>query len=476
MAATPIPAGHPIARALRAQRILVPGNRPFDLPTLRNSRFTKHLLAFVNESGGIPAELASGRSVAVYGSRAANHKEYGKGTKFGGTSGDYDTVDNADGAFNISASTRRTFFVDCLLSGNQSAHYNLGGYQLIDAQNKLVIRQNSNSAGSPNTINCYMFLGNSTAAMAVALPNNCLAASGLHHVRYAVSLDCPSQVATAAAMIDGKLYKVVGTPGTGATSGSITAAPTTGQSLPEMTAFNQTMFARAWFDDVFSVDELAALVADPYSKLFKSANSSPYLLPAATSLSAAVNTAAETETALAIGRVKRRMLGVTAEAETARPITGYKRRAIGQAAETDAAQALGAAKHRALSPALETDTANTILISGINIGAAVETDLAMPVTGYKRRAVGTATEADTARALGTAKHRALSPALESDGVITVTGYKRRAVGPAVETDAARALVNPVAVVLPQPGRHVYLAQTGPRAHRADRPLAVHVIE
>jgi hypothetical protein len=64
----------------------------------------------------------------------------------------------------------------------------------------------------------------------------------------------------------------------------------------------------------------------------------------------AIGTAAETDSARPLGRLKSRAFGVSTESDTARPLARVKRRAVGTAAETDTALALGGADTPAPPP------------------------------------------------------------------------------------------------------------------------------
>lgn len=96
---------------------------------------------------------------------------------------------------------------------------------------------------------------------------------------------------------------------------------------------------------------------------------------------AAVGTATETDTAIAIGRVKQR--------------------AVGTATETDAAVAVGRAKR-------------------LTVSTATSTEVALPITAVKSRAVGTATETDAVFAIVGSKSRTLGLAEETDTAFAIT--------------------------------------------------------
>jgi hypothetical protein len=95
----------------------------------------------------------------------------------------------------------------------------------------------------------------------------------------------------------------------------------------------------------------------------------------------AVNTATETDAAIAVSRLKARTVGTPSE--------------------TDAAQALGRAKRR-------------------GVGTATSAEVALPIVASRSRAIGTATETDTASAIAASKSRALGIATETDTAFTIT--------------------------------------------------------
>lgn len=99
-------------------------------------------------------------------------------------------------------------------------------------------------------------------------------------------------------------------------------------------------------------------------------------LPAA-DLELPLDPAAETDTAVPLGRAKARALGVAVETEQAQPLGRHKALALGTAYDIVTAQPLGRSKAMVLPPAVETDSA-------LAFGA------------KKIRAMGTANEADTA--------------------------------------------------------------------------------
>lgn len=95
----------------------------------------------------------------------------------------------------------------------------------------------------------------------------------------------------------------------------------------------------------------------------------------------AVNTATETDTAIAVGRAKTRATGTAAETDAAQPVGRAKRLSVATAAATEAALPIVAVKTRAVGLASETDTVSAIVPSKSRaIGVATETDLAIAIT------------------------------------------------------------------------------------------------
>ncbi len=97
--------------------------------------------------------------------------------------------------------------------------------------------------------------------------------------------------------------------------------------------------------------------------------------------SAAVGTATETDTALALGRAKARAVGAATETDAAQPLGRAKALAVGVATSTETAMPIGRAKSRALGVATETSSAFTIgRAKQRALGLASETDVALPIT------------------------------------------------------------------------------------------------
>lgn len=104
-------------------------------------------------------------------------------------------------------------------------------------------------------------------------------------------------------------------------------------------------------------------------------------IKATTGLTQAIGTAAETNTAQALGKRKTRTVGVATETSAAQPLGKTKTRAVGLAGETSTAQPLGRTKTRTL-------------------GVTTTTETALPLGKAKTRPLGTAVEVNTAQPLG----------------------------------------------------------------------------
>jgi len=171
-----------------------------------------------------------------------------------------------------------------------------------------------------------------------------------------------------------------------------------------------------------------------------------------------VTMAVETDTAMPVGQVKRRAVGIAAETDTAPAITRVhvaaaaletdtagvigrvKTKAIGPAVETDTSMAVGAVSTKAVGTATETDTAFTLgRISTRAVGVASETDSALTVGAVSTKAVGLAPETDTALTLGAVSTRAVGVASETDTAVAIGRVSTKAVGVAAETDTALTL-------------------------------------
>lgn len=128
--------------------------------------------------------------------------------------------------------------------------------------------------------------------------------------------------------------------------------------------------------------------------------------------------AAETETAVPVGRTKRRSIVPAVETGTAVSVTvgGPVAVTLTPAVETDAGVLLTRTKHRSLTPVVETGTA-------------------VPILRTKRRTLAPAVETTAAFVIGRQKRRTIAPAAETDSVVTLIRTKQRSLLPAAEVDA-----------------------------------------
>lgn len=157
---------------------------------------------------------------------------------------------------------------------------------------------------------------------------------------------------------------------------------------------------------------------------------------AAGGISNPVGTVGETDTALPVGRVKARALGVSVETGTAQLITRRKIRSLGTAFEADSALAVARAKQRQMLGASESDIAAAITRPAPVLGVAAELDTALPILRRKVRALGVAAEADIALAAARVKRRQISAAVEADTALVIHATKRHLVNAAAEVDQA----------------------------------------
>jgi hypothetical protein len=172
-----------------------------------------------------------------------------------------------------------------------------------------------------------------------------------------------------------------------------------------------------------------------------------------------VGSAAETDVAQPVGRVRSRVLGIATKTDAARPLAQVSIRAVGLAAETDAAQPVARRHARAAATAAETDTAVPLAARKTRaVGQTAEVDAAQALAHFRFRALGLAAEVDAAVEfpLGTGVHVAPEQdesrhltAMKSktttgipsevDAGLPLTARHARTPGPAPETDIALPL-------------------------------------
>ena len=191
--------------------------------------------------------------------------------------------------------------------------------------------------------------------------------------------------------------------------------------------------------------------------LVEPADDQALLADPATGQTVATGLSSETDTALAVGRLKAKAVGLSSETDTALTARPLRTHAIGQAAETDTAGTVGWSKSRTVGQAAETDSAlaarplrthaigqasetDTALAAAHakarTIGLPSETDSALAAVPLRTHVAGQASEADSAPAAGRLKLRAIGQALETDTALPVSGAGAVGIGQAAESDSA----------------------------------------
>lgn len=95
----------------------------------------------------------------------------------------------------------------------------------------------------------------------------------------------------------------------------------------------------------------------------------------------ALGTATETDSAIAVSRLKIRTLGLASETDTAVAVSRRKTRTLGLATSTEVALPIGRVKVRTLGVATETNSAFAVSRTKLRtLGLASETDAALPIT------------------------------------------------------------------------------------------------
>ena len=183
-----------------------------------------------------------------------------------------------------------------------------------------------------------------------------------------------------------------------------------------------------------SIDELNEIERNPW-QLFRAKKRVLYFdVGAGGAITAALNPAAETDTAQAINKVKLKAVGQASETNTVQPITRRTAHtvAVAQASTTDTAQAISKAKTKALGQATETDTVQALTARKLReVGQVVETNTAQNITpsGPKLIAVGQASETDFAQAFGKAKQKAIGLNTgAAETLFQITPAKQKAIG------------------------------------------------
>jgi hypothetical protein len=147
-------------------------------------------------------------------------------------------------------------------------------------------------------------------------------------------------------------------------------------------------------------------------------------------LSALIGQVTETDTALAVTRVKTKTIGQVVETDTAQPVTGVSGGQvveIGLVTETDTAQAVTRRKTKTIGQTTETDTAQAATRRKTKtIGQITETDTAQAATRRKTKTIGQITETDTAQAVTRRKTKTIDQAIGSQFDIEASDTFNRA--------------------------------------------------
>lgn len=158
-----------------------------------------------------------------------------------------------------------------------------------------------------------------------------------------------------------------------------------------------------------------------------------------TSQMGAAGTAAETDSALPLGKSKRKALGLSTSVDAAQVLVRRKAKTLGVAAQTGTALPLARTKVRALGTVTCTDTAVSLVKSKLRtVGTVVQSAVAQPLLRTKTRALGVASTSDTPQPVTAtpAIRVSISPVVESTTAQPLTVRKRRVLFPAVEVSTA----------------------------------------
>lgn len=159
-----------------------------------------------------------------------------------------------------------------------------------------------------------------------------------------------------------------------------------------------------------------------------------------------VGQATETDTALAVTRVKVRAVGQASEVDVARAVGRVKTRPVGQATESDISRSIARIKVGAVGRPTESDTAASINNGSghfVAVGQAIEIDVARTVSatpGTAREPVFPATETDIAYSVAPRRSRAVGMASEGSVARSVLHVLIRAIGRPTETDLALSIL------------------------------------
>lgn len=154
----------------------------------------------------------------------------------------------------------------------------------------------------------------------------------------------------------------------------------------------------------------------------------------------ALGTAAETDTAQALGRRKARALGTAVETDNGQAAARAKSAGLALSAESSAAQALARVKQRSFTAAAASEAGQLLgRMKRLTPGQTAETAVGMPLVGAKARPLPPAAETSDARALSGQSAGTLPAATEATTSQPITGRKVASLAGASAVEAAQPL-------------------------------------
>lgn len=159
-------------------------------------------------------------------------------------------------------------------------------------------------------------------------------------------------------------------------------------------------------------------------------------------------TVTETDTAQAIaGRSKKSLSPIATETDAAQVVGRLKRKAVSTSTEVDAAQSLGRQRSRLLLTGTETDAAQVITRQA-QFSTATESDTAIALGRISVLAFPTAIETDSSKGLVAVRSRTVTTATTTDLAQTVGRISRRDISVATEADSSQSLGRRSTLLLP----------------------------
>ncbi len=135
----------------------------------------------------------------------------------------------------------------------------------------------------------------------------------------------------------------------------------------------------------------------------------------ATGQNITVGLTSETDSTLAISRLKSKAVGLATETDSVLAASRKKSKTVGLASETDSAFSVSVQRSGGTGIVVETDTAQSAAsLKSKTVGLTTETDSTFSTTHVRSRVVGLTTETDSAFSVGKAKTRSVGLASESD--------------------------------------------------------------